>query len=163
MFLRRCDIENDGLLLPNDIKYGFRAYGIHITEDEMSNIMKYFDTAKTGRVSLNELLHAVRGSSLNARRQACVEAAYNKLDNGRGQKVTISDLEDNYDVSPNPQLQSGEKTSQAIYEEFRCVWDTVARDAVISLSEFIDYYKDISPCITGDEIFQNLVKNTWNC
>jgi hypothetical protein len=31
--------------------------------------------------------------------------------------------------------------------EFLSVWETAARDGVINLAEFLDFYKDVSPAI----------------
>jgi len=79
-----------------------KAYGVEISEDEMHALLKYFDTNRDGKISLNEMMHAMRSNSLNDRRQAIVEAAYNKLDRTGRQNVTIGDLKANYDVTPNP-------------------------------------------------------------
>ena len=46
--------------------------------------------------------------------------------------------------------------------EFINCWDTAALDGVISEAEFIDYYRDVSPSIISDSVFENMVKNTWN-
>ena len=32
---------------------------------------------------------------------------------------------------------------------------------VINLAEFLDFYKDVSPAIMADNVFENMVKNTW--
>ena len=70
----------------------------------MAALLKYFDTNRDGKISLNEMMHAMRSNSLNEARTACVEAAYNKLDRSGRQNVTIADLRANYDVTPNPQF-----------------------------------------------------------
>jgi len=57
-----------------------KAFGVEITEEEMAALLKYFDTSKCGKISLNEMLHAMRSNSLNAKREAAIEAAYNKFD-----------------------------------------------------------------------------------
>jgi Ca2+-binding EF-hand superfamily protein len=46
----------------------------------MAALLKFFDTSLSGKISLNEMLHAMRSNSLNAAREACVCAAYNKFD-----------------------------------------------------------------------------------
>jgi len=46
--------------------------------------------------------------------------------------------------------------------EFKSIWDTNKRDAIISFSEFLDYYKDVSPTIISDEVFENMLRFTWN-
>jgi len=50
-----------------------------------------------------------------------------------------------------------------LHSEFHQVWDTVDRQQAVSLAEFMDFYKDVSPCVTKDEYFENMVRNTWNC
>jgi hypothetical protein len=77
--------------------------------------------------------------------------------------VTIEDLENNYDISPNPEYVMGTKSGTQLMTEFLMAWDTQARDGIISKAEFIDYYKDVSPCITSDKVFENMVRNTWRC
>lgn len=76
--------------------------------------------------------------------------------------MTIADLELNYDVSPNPEYQSGKKSQEQLLAEFLEVWDSQARTAVVSLSEFLDYYMDVSPTIMSDQVFENMIRFTWN-
>jgi Ca2+-binding EF-hand superfamily protein len=57
-----------------------KAFGVEITEQEMAALLKYFDTSMCGRISLNEMLHAMRSNSMNEAREAAVTAAYNKFD-----------------------------------------------------------------------------------
>lgn len=75
--------------------------------------------------------------------------------------VTIEDLENNYDVQPNPEYVMGHKSAAQIMKEFLDAWDTPARDGVITLAEFMDYYMDVSPTIKGDNVFENMLRNTW--
>lgn len=68
--------------------------------------MKFFDETRSGKIGLNDVLHAMRSSSLNDKRLACVEAIYKKLDRAGNEKLTISDLVDAYNVTPNPEYQT---------------------------------------------------------
>jgi Ca2+-binding EF-hand superfamily protein len=56
------------LVHPTDFKFGLKKYGCEISEDEMMSLLKYFDTAKCGYLSVNEMMHAMRSSSLNEKR-----------------------------------------------------------------------------------------------
>ena len=87
-----------------------RAYGVELTQDDLNSLIKYFDTHRIGRISLNEMLHAMRSNSLNQAREACVEAAYNRLDVNGNQTVTIGTLIDNYDHKINPEFINGWKS-----------------------------------------------------
>ena len=149
---------------PIDFKFGVRNLGIEIGEDELKQLMKYFDTEGLGKISLNDVLHAIRNGSLNEKREKCVQYIYSCLDRmcGGNESVTLACLEDNYSVKPNPEFASGQKSEAQLKAEFLEVWGVTERSAVISCAEFIDYYKDVSPSIISDDVFENMMRNTWN-
>lgn len=93
------------------MKYGLRAFGVEVSVEEMNALLKFFDQSRTGKLSLNEMLHAMRSNSMNDTRSKIVTAAYNKLDKRGNQCVTIGDLHDNYDCNPNPEYQGGLKSA----------------------------------------------------
>ena len=72
--------------------------------------MKFFDETRSGKISINDMLHAMRSSSLNPRREAAVCALYNRLDKSGNQCVTIADLDAAYCITPNPEYQAGVKS-----------------------------------------------------
>ena len=58
--LRRLDHNQNGLVDPVEFKYGLRTFGIDLTEDECAQLLKNFDTARIGKLSVNEILHILR-------------------------------------------------------------------------------------------------------
>jgi len=64
---RAMDRNGNGSLDPVEFKYAMRDYGIKLSEIEVSQIVKHFDTNKDGKLSFDEFLRAIRGD-LNARR-----------------------------------------------------------------------------------------------
>lgn len=56
--LRRTVAE--GMIDPVDLKYGLRSFGVELTEDESAMLLKNFDPSRSGKLSVNELLHVVR-------------------------------------------------------------------------------------------------------
>lgn len=56
--LRRTVV--DGMIDPVDLKYGLRAFGVELGEDESAMLLKNFDAGRTGKLSVNELFHVVR-------------------------------------------------------------------------------------------------------
>jgi len=161
--LRRLDHNQNGLVEPVEFKYGLRAFGIDLNEDECTQLLKNLDPSRSGRLSVNEILHILRKDSFNEFRAKIVEMAYRSLDQSGRQLVSIEDLENNYDVQPNPEYVMGAKSGTQIMTEFLQSWDTQARDGIITLAEFVDYYMDVSPCIKSDQVFENMVRNTWRC
>lgn len=107
---------------------------MEIGEDELKELMKYFDTENLGKISLNDVLHAIRNGSLNDRRCKLVEEIYSRLDNlcGGNESVTLACLEDQYSVVPNPEYVSGQKSEAQLKAEFIDVWGVSDRNARIS-------------------------------
>ena len=159
--LKRLDHNKNGLCEPVEFKYGLRAFGINMSEDECALILKYFDPSRSGKLSVNEIIHIIRDDNLNERRLGIVKAAYNSLDRNGKETVTIAALMNGYDVSPNPEFVFKTKTADQIKQEFLQAWDTAATDGVVSMAEFIDFYMDVSPTINSDDVFDSMVRNTW--
>ena len=95
------DRNRNGTLDPVEFKYAMRDYGVQLTEQEITAIVKNFDTNKDGKLSFDEFLRAIRGD-LNERRRGMVMMAYDVLDKNGNGTVTIEDIEMAYDVSFHP-------------------------------------------------------------
>ena len=152
------DNNGNGSLDPVEFKYGLRDFGIDISENELTAMLKYFDTNHDGKLSFDEFLRAIRGD-LNERRKAMVHMAYKVLDKDGSGLVTIADISIAYDVSEHPDFISGRKTSDEILREFMTVWETHKRDGIVTIEEFEDYYKDISSSIDDDDYFELMIRN----
>jgi len=61
------DRNRNNSLEPMEFKYAMRDFGVDLSEVEVSQILKYFDTNKDGKLSFDEFLRAIRGE-LNERR-----------------------------------------------------------------------------------------------
>lgn len=61
------DRNGNGTLSPIEFKYAMRDYGLQLSDIEVTQIVKHFDSNKDGQLSFNEFLRAIRGD-LNERR-----------------------------------------------------------------------------------------------
>jgi len=101
VMFKAMDRNGNGSLSPVEFKYAMRDYGLDLSELEVTQIVKHFDTNKDGQLSFDELLRAMQGD-LNARRQGLVHQAYRVLDKDGSGQVTLADIEMAYDVSFHP-------------------------------------------------------------
>jgi len=85
--------------------------------------------------------------------------AYKVLDKDGSGMVTIKDVEMAYDASFHPEVQSGRKTKQQALLDFMSVWETHKKDGIVTIEEFIDYYKDLSASIDSDDYFELMIRN----
>jgi Ca2+-binding EF-hand superfamily protein len=67
ILFRAMDRNRNNSLEPMEFKYAMRDFGVDLSEVEVSQILKYFDTNKDGKLSFDEFLRAIRGE-LNERR-----------------------------------------------------------------------------------------------
>ena len=155
---KAMDRNGNGSLSPVEFKYAMRDYGLTLSEVEVTQIVKHFDTNKDGQLSFNEFLRAIRGD-LNPRRQDMVHQAYAVLDKDGSGQVTIDDIRLAYDVSFHPDFQSGRKSRDEVLADFMTVWETHKRDHIVTIEEFEDYYKDISASIDSDDYFELMIRN----
>lgn len=161
IMFRAIDRDRNKKIDPTEFKYAMRDYGIPISEEEVSAVVKYFDTNNDGKISFDEFLRAVRGD-LNQRRTEMVHMAYKVLDKTGDGLVTIDDIMKAYDVSFHPDFQSGRKTEEEVLREFMQVWETHKKDGIVTIEEFEDYYKDISASIDSDDYFELMIRNAWH-
>lgn len=152
------DRNGNNSLSPVEFKYAMRDYGLNLSEIEVTQIVKHFDTNKDGQLSFDEFLRAIRGE-LNERRLDMVHQAYKVLDKDGSGQVTIEDIKIAYDVSFHPDFQSGRKTADEVLSDFMQVWETHKRDHIVTIEEFEDYYKDLSASIDSDDYFELMIRN----
>ena len=161
IMFRAMDRNRNGSLSAVEFKYAMRDYGLNLSELEVTQIVKHFDTNQDGQLSFDEFLRAIRGD-LNARRRDMVHQAYKVLDKDGSGQVTIRDIEIAYDVSFHPDFQSGRKTKMEVLADFMSVWETHKKDGIVTIEEFEDYYKDISASIDDDDYFELMIRNAWH-
>ena len=161
IMFRAIDRDRNNSIDPTEFKYAMRDYGIPISDDEVSAVVKYFDTNKDGKISFDEFIRAVRGD-LNQRRQEMVMMAYDVLDKSGDGLVTIEDIMSIYDASFHPDFASGRKTKEEVLREFMQIWETHRKDGIVTKEEFIDYYKDVSASIDNDDYFELMIRNAWH-
>ena len=78
---------------------------------------------------------------MNEARKGMIAQAYRKLDKNGDGSVTLEDVAGLYDASMHPDVIDGKKTPEEIYKEFMTQWDTQKADGIVTLDEFMDYYK----------------------
>lgn len=58
---RAMDRNGNKTLDPVEFKYAMRDYGLPISDQQVTQIVKYFDTNRDGKISFDEFLRAIRG------------------------------------------------------------------------------------------------------
>ena len=98
---------------------------------------------------------------MNERRTNIVQMAFDILDRDKSGTVTVDEITDVYDFTHHPDVKSGKKTLKDAAKEFMATWEQGEFDGVVTWEEFVDYYKEISASIDGDDYFELMIRNAW--
>lgn len=158
--LRVMDDDGSKCLNRYELLSGLNNYGVYPSQQEMDELMVFFDRDGSGSVSLTEFVRAVRGE-MNDERRDLVLQAYALLDANCNGVVTISDLKELYDTAQHPEVLAGEKTAKEVLVAFSAGWDRNG-NGTITEREFIEYYNDISAGIDDDQYFELMMRNAWH-
>ena len=158
--LQIMDDNGDKKLSRDEFKYGLRDYGIDLSPTELEQVFLEVDRDKNGFIDVTEFLVAIKGD-MNARRKKMVGLAFNSLDKDKSGEITVDELIGIYDFTSDPEVKSGKKTIQQASRDFMKQWDRLNCDGIVTLSEFEDYYKEISASIDEDDYFELMIRNAW--
>jgi calcyphosin len=139
---------------------GLNECGCNLTKQETDLLLAAYDTDKDGNVNFDEFLVMIRGS-LNATRQAVVDAAFRKFDADGSGSVTAADLRVCYSCNAHPKVISGEITEDEAFLEFLANFGDKNNDGKITTTEWNDYYAAVSSSIENDDHFVMLMTQAW--
>ncbi len=125
------------------------------------------DQNNNKRIEYAEFLRGVAGP-INERRMSLIKRAFAKLDKDQSGKIDLGDIASLYNTSKHPEVITGKKTQQQVYNEFlRGFVDPNDRKAQtdgvpITIEEWVSYYADISASIPNDDdLFAAVVCSAW--
>jgi len=89
-----------------------------------------------------------------------VKQAFDKLDVNKNGAVQLDDIASLYDATSHPDVVSGKKSPDQVFQEFMMQWDGNG-DGSVSFEEFLDYFGGVSSSIDSDEYFETMMKKAW--
>ena len=89
-------------------------------------------------------------------------AIFRMVDQDGSGKITKEDLAGAYDFSQNPEVISGEMTEDDAAMLFLSNFERSSVDGIVTMAEFVEYYRDISAEIDDDEYFELMMRNAWH-
>ena len=147
----------------NDFRMG-------LDKKQIAIAFKVFDRDGSGEISYDEFLRSIRGH-MNPARTAIAKKVYTIMDKDKSGKVDINDIRQSYNAKQHPDVKAGKKTEDEVLGEFLDTFEDHfcdmkghedARDGVISMDEWLEYYNNVSMSIDDDEYFILMMNNAWN-
>ncbi|CAM9423465.1 unnamed protein product [Chrysoparadoxa australica] len=158
--LRLMDGSGDGKLQAEELREGLRQLGIYPSDADFEKVVQYFDRNGDGIISSAEFCRGVRGK-MSAEREAVVNAVFDKLDITGDGAIDADDIKRIYNVADHPDVVSGMKLPEEVYESFLQQWDNGTRDGTVTFAEFADYCLDLGATISDDDHFRVIMETCW--
>ena len=165
-----ADDNNSKTLDASEFKKAMHDFRIGLSDAQTGIAFKVFDRDGSGEISYDEFLRSIRGS-MNPRRANIAKKCYKIMDKDNSGQVDINDIRQTYNAKQHPDVKSGKKTEDEILAEFLDTFEdhfcdmqghADARDGVITMPEWLEYYNNVSMSIDNDEYFELMMNNTWN-
>lgn len=128
-----------------------------------------FDRDGSGSINYDEFLRGVRGE-MNDFRKRLTGKAYSIMDADKDGDLDIDDIRAKYNAKMHPDVKAGKKTEDEILFEFLDTFevhlsdnkDDRRGDGTVSISEWTEYYNNVSMSIDRDDYFELMMNNAWN-
>ena len=160
------DINNTKELELYEFSKSLHEFETELSEEEITNLFRYFDKDNTGLINYINFINAIRGP-MNQKRVLIIKEAFKKLDIDKGGQVELAEIKMQFNAKNDKDVKSGEKTEEEVYTEFVDTFQMNhdnkigPRNKRVTLDEFIDYYNYVSMGIEDDNYFISLIQNSW--
>lgn len=93
------------------------------------------------------------------------------MDKDGSGKLDINDIRQSYNAKDHPDVKAGKKTEDDILSEFLDTFEdhhcdiagnADARDGIIEMPEWLEYYNNVSMGIDDDAYFELMMNSAWN-
>jgi len=161
---RKCrvldDNQNDNLSKA-EFKNAMSDSGVKLLEEEFAQLVKFFDTDRRNEINYEEFLKGLRGT-LPQRRANIIKFAFSKLDRDNNSLLDPAHLMQTFSAGQHPDALNGTRTTQEVLREFLETFEVGGEvDGKVTANEFMNYYHNASISINNDDIFEQMMLNTW--
>ena len=122
---------------------------------------------------------------MNERRRQLVHQVFRILDRDRSGEIELADIQGVYNASAHPDVIAERKTENEILQQFLETFEGGASylkrtstgttssnsssnvkntryDGIVTLTEFEEYYQNISASVDNDDYFELMIRNAWH-
>ena len=130
-------------------------------------LFKYFDKSNQGVVNYLQVLSLIRGE-VSEYRVSRVKSTFTTL-SPKNHPIPLNSLRKRFVPGTHPDVATGKSSEQSVLEKFLKGFEVNHQlyalkgksSDTVALSEFVEYYSNISFMTESDQEFERILKNTW--
>ena len=165
---RKIDTDNSQGIDYEEFKKASNIFQFNLNENELEKAFIAFDRNNNGIIEYDEFLRTIRGE-MNDYRKKIVFNAFRSIDINKNGAVNINYIKNKYNAKNHPDVKSGKKNENEVYNDFIYYFDIAYNylngsqgDGYVIFDDFLEYYQNISMFIENDDYFELLVNSEWN-
>ena len=165
---RKIDTDNSQGIDYEEFKKASNIFQFNLNENELEKAFIAFDRNNNGIIEYDEFLRTIRGE-MNDYRKKIVFNAFRSIDINKNGAVNINYIKNQYNAKNHPDVKSGKKNENEVYNDFIYYFDIAYNylngsqgDGYVIFDDFLEYYQNISMFIENDDYFELLVNSEWN-
>ena len=156
---------NSDLLSISKLNLILKESNLNFTIKELQNLFCILDLNDTGYISLNKFLKVIKGN-LNEYRKAILINIFNtQIDINKSGNISIYYFKRIYNAKNHPDVLSKKMNESEVMTQFTYTFDIFCKLYKIlkdlNCSQFIKYYEGISPSISDDIYFKDIINKVW--
>jgi Ca2+-binding EF-hand superfamily protein len=155
-----ADENGDGKIeLQTELARLITDLGVILNKTELVELIRLLDLDHTGQITYTQFLRKV-APPLTSDRLVWINRAFDKLDvNGTG-RVSISHIKSVHNPASTEMVRIGRTDANEILVNLLESYDSDG-DGEVTRDEFMDYYREVSPLIRGEDFFERWMKHAW--
>ena len=157
--------DNSDILSISKLNLIFKDSNLSFTPKELQSLFCIIDFNDKGFISLNKFLKAIKGNLNEFRKKILIDIFRSQIDIHKNGKISIYYFKELYNGKNHPDVLNKKMSENEAMTQFNYTFELFCKCYnilnEINCSQFIKYYEGISPSISKDLYFKEIIYNVW--
>ena len=157
--------QNSDNLFISRLNLILKESNLNFTPKELQSLFCILDFNDKGYISIKKFLKVIKGNLNEYRKKLLINIFHNQIDVYKNGLISIYYFKELYNAKNHPDVLNKKMSESEAKAQFNYTFDIfcklykILRE--INCSHFIKYYEGISPSISDDIYFKEIIYNVW--
>ena len=157
--------ENSDILSLSKLNIILKESNLLFTPKELQSLFCIIDFNDKGFISIKKFLKAIKGNLSEFRKKILIDIFRSQIDRNKSGKISVYYFKELYNGKNHPDVTNKKTNENEIMTQFNYTFEIFCKYykilSEINCSQFIKYYEGISPSISNDLYFKEIINNVW--
>ena len=157
--------NNSDILSLSKLNIILKESNLYFTPKELQSLFCIIDFNDKGFISIKKFLKAIKGNLSEFRKKILIDIFRSEIDIYKSGKISIYYFKELYNGKNHPDVLNKKMSENDVMTQFNYTFEIFCKcykiPGEINCSHFIKYYEGISPSISNDMYFKEIIINVW--